>query len=64
MEKLGKISLAPFFDVKFVDVWIGDQLVSMTVALVDVFNMFRYFSGPKVCHHLISFIKTCILLII
>ena len=49
LRVLGRILAAPFFIVKFADFWLADQLTSMTIAILDLYNMLCYFASSQVC---------------
>ncbi|XP_017116596.1 xenotropic and polytropic retrovirus receptor 1 homolog [Drosophila elegans] len=42
MTTLGRILLAPFFFVKFVDFWVADQFTSLAICLVDHYYLIRF----------------------
>ncbi|KPU73535.1 uncharacterized protein Dana_GF15471, isoform B [Drosophila ananassae] len=51
MRTFGRVILAPFYEVKFVDFWIADQWNSLIICSVDLYYQlrfyFRYFWGSE-----------------
>lgn len=43
IRTFGRVILAPFYEVKFVDFWIADQWNSLIICTVDLYYQFRFY---------------------
>lgn len=61
---LGRIVSAPFHKVMFRDFFIGDQLTSLILVVIDIFNMFCFYTLDAWTGALTNDICACELLLV